>query len=337
MVFGDGRPTTSALSWEEHDEGDTHPNAATSSWSGATKSAWISVDEAASLLNNNAEDFTPEKFTDIYTEVWSADPLQDEINIEDTNPRDAAADTTMFDESSLPGVGSVHPVLGSNIDGASVFSNYVKARKDGQFFMLWETNLNYEAPSSSSIDIMAMQWCSGLESVEIDNTNTSTGNGIGIGYTARCVQAYLNDNLSNAVDSAGAQLPHSITADEFVATISLSAVYVPQSNTFEGQLHKTTDNYVVRFWDDGRPTTSALLWEVHDEGDINSNSATSSLSGLGKLTWISVDEAASLLNNNAADFTPEKFTDIYTEVWSSDPYHSATINDAGTTRHLRGN
>ena len=48
----------------------------------------------------------------------------------------SAADNnaTMFDESmlsSLPGMGSSLPVLGFNIDGGSVFSNYVKARKDG--------------------------------------------------------------------------------------------------------------------------------------------------------------------------------------------------------------
>ena len=332
----DGQTSMPIIGWEVHDEGDTSPNAATSSWSGAGKHSWIPVGEAARLLNNNAEEFTPEKFSNIYKDVWFADPLHDDSNVEDTNPRDAAVDTALFDESSLPGVGSVHPVLGSNIDGGSAFANFVKARNDGQFFMLWEANLNYEAPSSSSIDIMAMQWCSGLEFTDIDDMNTSTGNGIGIGYTARCVQAYLVDTEALKL-SAGAQLPHSITADEFVATKSLSAVYIPQTNTFEGQLHKTSDNYVVRFWDDGRPTTSALLWEVHDEGDTHSNSATSSLSGLGKLSWISVDDAASLLNNDANDFTPEKFADIYSEVWSSDPYHSATIDDAGTTRHLRGN
>ena len=55
----------SILGWEVHDEGDARPNSATSSWSGAGKHSWISVDEAASLLNKNAAGFTPEKFTDI--------------------------------------------------------------------------------------------------------------------------------------------------------------------------------------------------------------------------------------------------------------------------------
>ena len=68
----------------------------------------------------------------------------------------AADNATMFDESmlnSLPGMGSAPPVLGSNIDGGSVFSNYVKARNDGQFFMLLEGITNYEKPSSEKVDV----------------------------------------------------------------------------------------------------------------------------------------------------------------------------------------
>ena len=111
--------------------------------------------------------------------------------------------------------------------------------------------------------------------------------------------------------------------------LSLSAVYVPQGNTFEGQLHKNTDNYVVRFWDDGQTAMPILGWEVHDEGDTSPNAATSSWSGFGKISWIPVDEAASLLGNDAEDFTPEKFTDIYAEVWSAHPPHAETIDDTG--------
>lgn len=235
------------------------------------------------------------------------------------NAISAASNTTTFDESmlsSLPGMGSSLPALGSNINGGSVFSNYVKARKDGQFFMLNQNIANYEKPSSEKVEFETLFWCSDLKFTDIDG-NTSDG----IGYTARCVQGmgFLDANLLTNANNAGAQLPHSITKDEFSAAELLSAVYVPQSNTFEGQLHKTTDNYVFRFWDDGRPTTSVLIWEVYDEGDTSPNAATSSLNGAGTLTWISVDEAASLLNNNAEDFTPEKFTDIYAEVWSAQP------------------
>ena len=241
----------------------------------------------------------------------------------------------MFDESmlnSLPGMGSSLPVLGSNIDGGSVFSNYAKARNDGQLFMLWGGTTSYEKPSSEKVDVSVLFWCSNMEftDIDVDDMNTSTGNGIGIGYTARCVQSYLKDFLTNANDAGGQNVHLPITKDEFAATMSLSAVYVPQSNTFEGQLHKNTDNYVVRFWDDGHSTMPILGWEVHDEGDTSPNAATSSWSGFGKISWISVDEAASLLGNDAEDFTPEKFTDIYAEVWSAHPPHAETIDDTDT-------
>ena len=240
----------------------------------------------------------------------------------------AADNTTIFDESmlsSLPGMGSELPVLGSNIDGGSVFANYVKARNDGQFFLLFQSIVLYEKPLSSKINWSQLNWCSNLEFTDIGSSaNDTTVNGIG--YTARCVTAFIGDTLSNA-DNAGAQQPHSITADEFVATASLSAVYIPQTNVFEGQYHKTTDNFVIRFWDDGRSIMSYIVWEVHDEGDTHPNAATSSLSGAGKISWIHIDEAASLLNNNADDFTHEKFTDIYAEVWCTDPYHVETIDD----------
>ena len=245
----------------------------------------------------------------------------------------AADNTTMFDESmlnSLPGMGSAPPVLGSNIAGGSVFSNYVKARNDGQFFIMWDGVTNYEKPSSEKVDVSVLFWCSNMEFTDIDGMNTSTGSGIGIGYTARCVQSYLKDFLTNANNAGGQNVHLPITKDEFAATMSLSAVYVPQSNTFEGQLHKNTDNYVVRFWDDGQTAMPILGWEVYDAGDTSPNADTSSWSGVGKISWTHVDEAASLLGNDAEDFTPEKFTDIYAEVWSAHPPHAETINDTGT-------
>ncbi|KAL7527412.1 hypothetical protein ACHAWF_002168 [Thalassiosira exigua] len=49
--------------------------------------------------------------------------------------------------------------------------------------------------------------------------------------------------------------------------MSLSAVYVPQINVLEGQFHKNADNFVVRFFDDGRFILPTMGWRVHDEGD----------------------------------------------------------------------
>lgn len=57
-------------------------------------------------------------------------------------------------------------------------------------------------------------------------------------------------------------------------------------------------------------------WETHDEGDMDTNADTSSWSGTGQITWVSTEEAARLANNNATDFTPETFDDIYEKVWN---------------------
>ncbi len=71
---------------------------------------------------------------------------------------------------------------------------------------------------------------------------------------------------------------------------------------------------------------SAIGWEVHDEGDtIHPNAATSSFSGVVKFSWISVDEAANMLGNEADDFIPERFDEIYEEVWTSHAPHAATL------------
>lgn len=134
--------------------------------------------------------------------------------------------------------------------------------------------------------------------------------------TAASNAVFAGDHLVTAMNP--------LDAGEFVATTTaLSAVYVPQTNVFEGQHHQTTDNWITRFWDDGQDTMAILIWEVHDEGDTHPDAATSSISGAGKYSWISVDVAALLLGNNSSDFTPDAFEDIYKEVWLSNPKHAA--------------
>lgn len=48
-------------------------------------------------------------------------------------------------------------------------------------------------------------------------------------------------------------------------SLSLRAVCVPQTNVSEGQINKTTDNFMTCFWDDGRSIMPTFRWEVHDE------------------------------------------------------------------------
>ena len=97
--------------------------------------------------------------------------------------------------------------------------------------------------------------------------------------------------------------------------MGISAVYVEQLNVFEGQFHADVDDWVARYWDDGRKTVPEIAWEGHDEGDMSPNAATSSWSSFGELTWLSVDEVAKLFNTTVDDFTPETFKQFYLDTW----------------------
>ena len=113
--------------------------------------------------------------------------------------------------------------------------------------------------------------------------------------------------------AAGAQLPSS--EGEWAATQGISAVFSEQQNVFEGQYHMNTDDWVYRYWDDGRKTVPQIGWEGHDEGDMHPNAATSSLSAFGDLTWMSVEEVAQLFNTTTDKFTPDKFKQVYEDTW----------------------
>ena len=114
---------------------------------------------------------------------------------------------------------------------------------------------------------------------------------------------------------------------EFTFTHGVSAVFVEQKNGFEGQFHMNTDDFVWRFWDDGRKTVPTISWEGHDEGDMSPNAATSSYSGFGELNWMSVDEVALLLNRTVDQFTPEKFKQVYLDTWIRDHEEEAATDN----------
>ena len=59
-------------------------------------------------------------------------------------------------------------------------------------------------------------------------------------------------------------------------------------------------------------------FEVHDEGDPTPNSATSSWVGIGKLKFISVEEAAELAGVDPSKFTPTNFPNQYEKVWKKE-------------------
>ena len=100
-----------------------------------------------------------------------------------------------------------------------------------------------------------------------------------------------------------------------------------QQNVFQGQFHVDVDDPVWRFWDDGRKTMSEISWEGHDEGDMSPNAATSSFSGFGESTWMSVEEVAQLFNTSVDEFTPEKLKQIYLDTWIKDHEREAATDN----------
>jgi hypothetical protein len=231
-----------------------------------------------------------------------------------------------FDPSvlkALPGMGGTPPEVGSNVEGGSVFSNYLKMRDNNQFFLIYEGPLHYEKPSTKVVNWRALHWCSNLHFSEIEAAGQPV-----VGYSANCVGASLDDDSFAEAAAAGGQVTYpNLVPDKFTSTYTFAAVYVPQINAFEGHYHENTDNFNTKFWDDGRSVSSALEWEVHDEGDTHTNAATSSLSVAVKVEWISAEWASRLLGNDVADLTPEIFQEVYKEVWTAHTPH-ATILEA---------
>ena len=68
--WDDGRKTMPVIGWKGHDEGDMRPNAATSSVSQFAEETWMSVEEVAQLFNTSVDEFTPEKFKQVYQNTW---------------------------------------------------------------------------------------------------------------------------------------------------------------------------------------------------------------------------------------------------------------------------
>jgi hypothetical protein len=89
-----GLKTMPMIGWEGHDEGDMSANAATSSWSGFAGNVWMTVEEVAQLFNTSTDEFTPDKFKQIYEETWIK---QHEFEEASDNPN-AEAELEIIDE-----------------------------------------------------------------------------------------------------------------------------------------------------------------------------------------------------------------------------------------------
>ena len=78
--WDDGTSTLQILGWEGHDEGDTHPNAETSAWSGSGTMTKVTTEAAAKLLGMDVDDMTPAICSTEYEAAWNASHVPDPID-----------------------------------------------------------------------------------------------------------------------------------------------------------------------------------------------------------------------------------------------------------------
>lgn len=185
-----------------------------------------------------------------------------------------------------------------------LMSNFIALREEGQGFYLKEFSYLLEKPDSVEGSFVTLNWWCDLKFSSDDATNN-------YGYVGRGVQYILGSSLGDAV-AQGAQL----SSNEKHA-LSVSAVLVPTLGIFEGQIHKTQDDLVHRYWDDGNSTLQLLAWEGHDEGDTHPNSETAAWSGSGTLTKITTEVAAELLGMDVVDMTPATCSMEYEAAWNA--------------------
>jgi hypothetical protein len=162
-----------------------------------------------------------------------------------TIPFVAAQNQTKLTTEQLYGTlsSTAAPAPGFNVGGGSVFTNFVNAVNNKQLFLLWTGNWVYEKPDSETVPLTFLNWCSDLTFSDFNNSSL-------MGYAARCVQMMLTGYAD--MMAAGAQATYIFSTGEFEISSGISAVFSEQLNAFAGQYHMNIDDWVVRYWDDGR-------------------------------------------------------------------------------------
>ena len=208
---------------------------------------------------------------------------------------------------------------GKNVDGGSVFENFVKAYNQKELFFTREATTTYEKPGSESVVTQGLYWCSDLTFTDFTTDSTKPK-----GFTGRCVSGFWGGY--DAATEAGAELEFD-EEKSFTDTDGISQVFVEQLNIFEGEFHRNNDNGQWRFWDDGRATSPSLGWEAQDDGNLHPNEVTSAFSMVFTMKWITAAEAADLLTDMTVDdLTPEKFEEVYASKWIASHEYGAPYN-----------
>ena len=240
-------------------------------------------------------------------------------------------------ENLAPGFGTTPPAIGRNVDGGSVFTNFFQAYRDGQFFVLNSVQNKYETPGTKLVELDQLMWCGDLTFTNFDNDedddDAKTTMMMPMGFTGNCV--WGTSITKSTFEESGAQLSTAaLLANEFNRDLSMSGVFVPQSNGFDVSWHLNTDNMVWRMLDDGRPMGQCLGWEVHDEGDAHPNAGSSSFSSVGRVQWIDANAAAALMDMDVAELTPANFVQIYENVWIENHGKEVVVDNPDTEAEM---
>ena len=245
-------------------------------------------------------------------------------------------------EILAPGFGTAPPAIGRNVDGGSVFANFFRAYRDGQFFVLNSVQNKYESPGAKLVELDQLMWCGDLTFTNFDNEDNDDDNDdddakttmmMPMGFTGHCVWA--TSIAKSTFEESGAQLSTAaLLANEFNRDLSMSGVFVPQSNGFDVSWHLNTDNMVWRTLDDGRPTGQCLGWEVHDEGDAHPNAGSSSFSSVGRVQWMDANATAALMDMDVAELTPANFLQTYENVWIENHAKEAVVDNPDTEAEM---
>ena len=198
---------------------------------------------------------------------------------------------------------------GKNIDDGSVATNFIETYNKEQLFLIAPLNMVFEKPATAMVQYVVLYWCSDLTFSKFLNSSTS------MAYAGRCV-AFPLTGLADTLAAGGQGLYSGFLYGSSSSEVrSISASYVEQLNVFEGQIHDNNDNWVYRYWDDGRSTMPSIQYETHDAGDLTANSATSAWSSFAEITWTSTEDAAKILNMTTSELTPKAFKDVYATSW----------------------
>jgi hypothetical protein len=95
-----------------------------------------------------------------------------------------AAQTEITTDDLYGKISSTAAPPGYNIDGGSVFTNFVNAFNNKQFFFIRTGTNVYEKPATEPIRGSVIAWCSDLTFSDLSNSSL-------MGYAARCVGKFL--------------------------------------------------------------------------------------------------------------------------------------------------